>query len=538
MKQTNHMKISPLRLIRRVIQTAAFILFPGLFITTFSAMKTLFTAIIGGSFSMAANAGDMILVASMLLITAVMGRFFCGFLCSFGTMGDFFWAVGNKLKLRRPKISRQANRILKSLKYIVLIGIVLLGWTFGVSLLSTTANPWTIFGMYVSLSGWADLSAWISIGALLLLGIMIGSMYIERFFCRYLCPLGAVFAIISKGRLFKIRKPAQACGSCKACTMRCSMGIPLYDRNVISDGECIDCMNCVEVCPRGNVKANPKPALAAVVAVTAMSGMYFAGNIASSAAAEQIAAVEIAATADSSTSGQYVDGVYTGSASGYRGTTQVRVTVTSGYITDVSVLSTDDDAQFFNKAESSIISQILSSQSAAVDTVSGATFSSNAIIDAVTNALSSALGTASTVDASAAEETTTTDSAAMATTETTESSASATTQTGEGPIELADGTYTGSGTGFRGETSVSVTVQNGYITSIQVTDYRDDEQFFSRAETTVIDEIIAGQTPDVDAVSGATYSSNGIMEAVADALGISFTATTPVGGHQGGQGRH
>lgn len=126
----------------------------------------------------------------------------------------------------------------------------------------------------------------------------------------------------------------------------------------------------------------------------------------------------------------------------------------------------------------------------------------------------------------------------MATTETTESSASATTQTGEGPIELADGTYTGSGTGFRGETSVSVTVQNGYITSIQVTDYRDDEQFFSRAETTVIDEIIAGQTPDVDAVSGATYSSNGIMEAVADALGISFTATTPVGGHQGGQGRH
>jgi len=81
-------------------------------------------------------------------------------------------------------------------------------------------------------------------------------------------------------------------------------------------------------------------------------------------------------------------------------------------------------------------------------------------------------------------------------------------------------------------------IENGYITSIKVTDYNDDEQFFSRAETTIINEILAGQTPDVDAVSGATYSSNGIMEAVADALGIEFTATTPVGGNRGGHGNH
>lgn len=542
MKQSKPIQISPLKLIRRIIQTAAFVLFPGLFITTFSALKTLFTAIIGGTFSMAANAGEVILILSMLLITAVMGRFFCGFLCSFGTMGDFFWIVGNRLKLRRLKIPRQADRVLKSLKYIILLGTVLLGWTLGVSLLSGTANPWTIFGMYVSLSGWADLSAWLSIGAMLLLGIMVGSMYIERFFCRYLCPLGAVFAVVSKIRLFKIRKPAQNCGSCKACTARCSMGIPLYGMNVISDGECIDCMNCVEICPRGNVKANPKPAIAAVVAVAAMGGVYFAGNITSSAAAEKTAVIEPGSGSENSASGQYIDGVYTGSAAGYRGTTTVQVTVANEYITAISVLSTDDDARFINSAKSSVISQILSSQSVSVDTVSGATFSSYAIIDAVTNALSSALGITSVADSSAVQEsassTADTDSMVAETAETAESSASVDTQTGEGPIALADGTYTGAGTGFRGETSVSVAVQNGYITSIQVTDYRDDERYFSRAETTVINEIIAGQTPNVDAVSGATYSSNGIMEAVADALGIDFTAATPTGGREGGHGRH
>lgn len=519
-------------LTRRIIQAASFVLLPGLFISTFAGIKTVYTAILNGTFSVAQNAGDLILVISMLLITAIMGRFFCGFLCSFGSMGDLFWFLGTKLKLRRPKISQRADRLMKGLKYVILIGIVLLIWTVGLSILGGTANPWTIFGMYATLSGWADLSSLISIGALLLLIIVAGSMLIERFFCRYLCPLGAVFSIVSKFRLFKIRKPAQNCGGCQACTKRCSMGIPLYGMNVVSDSECIDCMNCVEICPRSNVKANPKPALAAAVAVAAMSGMYFAGNLASSAAnAETVAAVSQSSTALGSASGQYTDGVYTGSGSGFRGTTQVQVTVSNGYITDITVLSTGDDNEFFSKAKSSVISQIISSQSVSVDTVSGATFSSNGIIDAVTDALASALGTTSTTSTTSTQETTAGSTA-------TEAAASANTASASGSIDLADGTYTGSGSGFRGETTVSVVVKNGTITSIKVTDYSDDQQFFSRAETTVINEIIAGQTPDVDAVSGATYSSNGIMEAVANALGIDFTATTPTEGRHGGHGGH
>jgi uncharacterized protein with FMN-binding domain len=525
-------KISPLMLTRRIIQTAAFILFPGLFISTFSAMKTILTALIGGTFSVAANAGQLILVISMLLITAIMGRFFCGFLCSFGSMGDLFWYLGKKLKLHRWQVPPKVDRVLKSLKYILLAGIILLGWVLGISLLSGTANPWTIFGMYSTVSGWADLSALISIGALLLLLIIAGSMLIERFFCRYLCPLGAVFSIVSKFRLFKIRKPGQNCGSCQACTKRCSMGIPLYGMNVVTDSECIDCMNCVDVCPRNNVKANPKPALAAAVAVAAMSGMYFAGNLASSAAnAEAVAAVSQSATTLNSASGQYIDGTYTGSGAGFRGTTKVQVSVSNGYITDITVLSTGDDSEFFSKAESSVIAQMISTQSVSVDTVSGATFSSNGIIAAVTDALASALGSTGTTTSSTTQQTTTGSTA-------TETLTSSSTTSSSGSIELADGTYTGTGSGFRGETTLSVVVENGSIASIKVTDYSDDQQFFSRAETTIINEIIAGQTPDVDAVSGATYSSNGIMEAVANALGIDFTPTAPAEGSHGGHGRH
>ncbi len=543
MKKKKILNMTPLMLTRRIIQAAAFILFPGLFISTFSALKAIVTAIIGGTFTLAANAGNVILVAAMLLITAIMGRFFCGFLCAFGSMGDFFWFVGNKLKLRRPTIAAKTDRVLKSVKYALLAAIVLFGWILGASLLNGTSNPWTVFGMYATWKGWQDLTGLLSVGALLLLAIAAGSMYIERFFCRYLCPLGGIFSLVSKFRLYKIRKPSLKCGSCKACTRHCSMGIPLYSMETVTDSECIDCMQCVDICPQDNVKTNPKPAFAAAVAVVAMSGMYFAGNVAASAASEQTLISAAQLSSQDSAAGAYIDGTYTGSGSGYHGTTQVQVTVSSGYITDITVLSTGDDTEFFTRAKNTVISEIISSQSVAVDTVSGATFSSNGIIAAVTDALSSALSTTGTT-VSATESATATESAntsatgEQSTANSSESESVYVSSTTAGSIDLADGTYTGTGTGYRGETKVSVTVKSGTITSITVTSYRDDEQFFSRAESMIIQEILAGQTPDVDVVSGATYSSNGIMEAVADALNIDFTATTPVNNGHGGHGGH
>lgn len=80
---------------------------------------------------------------------------------------------------------------------------------------------------------------------------------------------------------------------------------------------------------------------------------------------------------------------------------------------------------------------------------------------------------------------------------------------------------------------MKVTVSGGKITDITVESYEDDEQFFSRAESTVIDEILSQQSVNVSTVSGATYSSNGIMEAVADALGISFDNPNSSSGQNG-----
>ncbi|NLI54815.1 MAG: FMN-binding protein [Clostridiales bacterium] len=545
MKKKLFHKITALTLTRRIIQALSLVLFPGLFISTFSAIKAIYTSIIDGTFSASAMAGQIVLAVSMLLITAIMGRFFCGFLCAFGTMGDFLWVLGTKLKLQRPKIGTRFDRLLKKLKYILLAAIVLLIWTLGLTILGGKDNPWTVFGMLTSLSGWTDLSVLISFGMILLLLIAAGSLYIERFFCRYLCPLGAVFAIASKFRLFRIRKPRRNCGSCRACTRRCSMGIPLYRSDVVKSAECIDCMNCVEICPRDNATANPRPAIAAAVAVASLAGMYYAGNIASAAAADtQIAAVAASvSTVDSANAGPFTNGVYTGSASGYHGVTTVSVTVEGGYITSVSVLSTGDDAEFFSQARLSVIPAILSAQSVAVDAVSGATFSSNAIIGAVKDALSGALSAPENVTVVETDDSAATPTPVLTPTPTPEPTATpdptaapelTQTPSGAGPISLPDGTYSGTGTGFRGETDVTVTVQNGAITAIRIDSYRDDAQYFSRAKSSIISRILSAQSVDVDTVSGATYSSNGILEAVADALNLNYSATQS----SGGRGRH
>jgi len=91
-----------------------------------------------------------------------------------------------------------------------------------------------------------------------------------------------------------------------------------------------------------------------------------------------------------------------------------------------------------------------------------------------------------------------------------------------GPYALADGEYTGTGRGHKGDIDVTVTIVNGFITSITVDYNRETPKYYNRAETKTIDRVLAAQDVNVDTVSGATDSSSGILEAIADALGVSY----------------
>ena len=185
------------------------------------------------------------------------------------------------------------------------------------------------------------------------------------------------------------------------------------------------------------------------------------------------------------------DGTYTGSAEGFSGLIKVSVEIKDHAITEINILENADDAAFFNRAKEGIVSEILASQSAQVDTVSGATFSSKGIINAVKSALSM---------------------------QTTSQNEKKNVTIGTGSFSLEDGFYEGVGNGYAGEIKVLLEIKDHSITQIIIMKTSDDENFFNRAKEGVTAAILEKQTADVDCVSGATYSSRGIIEAVKAAL--------------------
>lgn len=526
------------QIIRHIVQLAAFLLFPELFITVLHALGDVVTALTNGAFSVSALSAQLITLAAVFIITAVWGRFFCGYLCSFGALQEFFFWISKKFFHPKTMIPARLDQILQYLKYLVLAFIAVALWMLALPM-DASLSPWGIFGMLISGNLSVMAAAVHTVGFVLLLVFFIGSLFLERFFCRYFCPLGALFTIVSGKRCYKIRRDESACIHCGLCEKACGMGVSVLKKDVVSSGKCIDCMQCLTVCPKECLSANPAPAVAGTAAAIAMCGLVQIGNL---TVPEDIATLDTYQF-DETKTGNYVDGVYTGVGAGFRGDTEVQVTVEHGYIIDITVLSYEDDTEFFQKAQSSILSQILSKQSIEVENVSGATFSCNSIINAVADALGMEQQAETDYAVQPDDPQEETESDPSTDLEQPAENDQSSTDLGENnntTLELssvADGTYYGEGEGFRGTTSVSVTVENGKITDITVISYEDDESFFVRAEDTMINEIIDAQSLDVSCVSGATFSSNGILEAVANALNVEFDSPNQYNSHEGGHGK-
>ncbi|BCZ44901.1 ferredoxin [Clostridium gelidum] len=391
-------KIKKSQVLRHVIQFIMFLILPGLYAMTFSEVKTVYQMIIGGNFNFLEAFPSLVEFIAVMLLTIVMGRWFCGWLCAFGAYNDLIYFISRKVFKVKFRVNEKVDSILKYVKYVVLIFIIIVSWTMGSNILEST-SPWDAFGQITDLT---TIFSSLLIGLVLLVLITIGAAFIERFFCRYLCPLGAIFSIISKLSITKINKPKADCGKCRACNNNCSMGLKLYKVNSAHGGDCINCLKCTEVCPRNNANVNilgqdVNQNLAGSVAMATMLGVYGLTNFGADALTKSgiisnQSTISSNATLDSSTSDsntqKYKDGTYTGSGIGFKGrTTKVSVTVTGGKIRNVETLSYGDDRKYYERASTSVIKNVISKQSTSVDTVSGATYSSKGIMEAVKNAL-------------------------------------------------------------------------------------------------------------------------------------------------------
>lgn len=442
-------KFKTIKICRTIVQILFFIFLPALISLAFFQVKALFIDLINFNYSQIVS--DCIVIILLSILTMLAGRIFCGWMCIFGAYNDWVYIISNKIFKNKYKINKELDKNLKYIKYIVLAVIILFIWT-GILAIPEGSSPWDAYTQIFDIK---FMLQQYFIGSILLLIITLGAIFVERFFCRYLCPLGAIFSILSKCKIFKINKEKTACGNCKACSVKCSMGIDLDSVEKVNSGECIQCLNCVGICPKENARMkflnkdiDEKSFFTIVISLFvgtyALTNSLITYNLQNNSNTNNLS-TEVNQNTNTNTntntninsgkssntnvskntntntnfntntnnststntnkstntnsntntsavsSTKYKDGTYTGVGRGYRDGLTVSVTIKNNKITNIAIVSINDTPGYYEKATNIVPKEIINSQSTKVNTVSGATRSSNGIISAVNDALSEAL---------------------------------------------------------------------------------------------------------------------------------------------------
>lgn len=253
-------KISPVQIARRITLGISLV---GLFVLTilhqrmqgipsidaldpFGGLETLLKYIAGGEFIKKIEPGNLVLLGAVVALGVFLSRFYCGWFCAFGALQGVFGWLGKKIFRRRFEVPARLDAVLRWVKYPLLAAIVYFTWRTG-ELVIRPYDPLAAFG-HLS-AGFSEVWAEFAVGLVILVVVLLLSMLYERAFCKYLCPLGAVSAILSRVPFFRIQRDKPTCISCSKCDRVCPMNVEVSTANRVDSAECISCMECVTACP-------------------------------------------------------------------------------------------------------------------------------------------------------------------------------------------------------------------------------------------------------------------------------------------------
>ncbi len=211
----------------------------------FGTMESLYTLIVTGEFVKRTYVANLIVSGAVLVMIIFVGKAFCGYICPFGTLQEWIYKLTGKIwKRRRFSIPSIIDKPARYLKYILLVVILYFSWTTA-DLFFHSYDPFVAFmhfGRELEDLKWAYL----------ILGLtVISSFFIEKLWCRYFCPLGAIQAVFTKLlSLFSLQRNNETCTTCKLCTNNCPVGLDIHSPEVLKNPECHACLDCVDVCPK------------------------------------------------------------------------------------------------------------------------------------------------------------------------------------------------------------------------------------------------------------------------------------------------
>lgn len=237
--------------VRFCVQIAFFVLAPGLFSSALNGVKYLCAQV--GALEVIEPTAFVASLAFVVVYTVVFGRFFCGYACAFGTMGDVLFALAAPLRrlLHIPKLQDHPRLLgfLQVVKLAVLAAVCVLCFAGAWDAVSAW-DPWAVFGKVTSGAGFAGIA---KKGVTVLVVIMVMQALFERSFCRFLCPMGAFFSLLPVLPFSVFNRQRSACGKkCNRCQDSCPVDIH-PDQGDFHAGECIACGRCAVGCPLGNV---------------------------------------------------------------------------------------------------------------------------------------------------------------------------------------------------------------------------------------------------------------------------------------------
>ena len=184
------------------------------------------------------------LLLAVMLMAVLFRRSFCGNLCPLGTLQELFGKIGRKLLGKHMLVPKGIDKIARFGKYAMFVVFVALTYLLG-RLVIRPYDPWAAYHHLFS----SDLFTEFSIGFGVLAASLVGSIFFDRVFCKYLCPMGGFLGLINRVGIFRVKRNDASCIHCKACDRVCPVNLSIEQGGQVQSAECINCNECVNVCP-------------------------------------------------------------------------------------------------------------------------------------------------------------------------------------------------------------------------------------------------------------------------------------------------